>query len=120
MYEVGSYQQKYLQMDLSDFLLRYVRSLSFEEEKVHASYRLVKVFLSLVPGGLSEGKFIAPPQCMPDQFTLETESKIGQLANNSNSEITCRAYRKYYQYKFDTGIAEYNWNRGKPDWIAAS
>lgn len=101
------------------FYVALCQEFEFRRGKIHASYGF-STYLSLVPGGLSEGKFIAPPQCMPDQFTIENESKVGQVTNTSNSEITCRAYRNYYQYKFDAGIAEYNWKRGKPDWITTS
>lgn len=101
------------------FYVALCQEFEFRRGKIHASYGLSK-YLRLIPSGLSEGKFITPPQCIPDQFTIEIESKVGQVTNTSTSEITCRAYRKYYQYKFDLGIAEYNWRRDKPDWITSS
>ena len=101
------------------FYVALCQEFEFRRGKIHASYGLSR-YLSLVPCGLTEGKFIAPPQCMPDQFTIETDPKVGQVANTSNPETTCHAYRNYYQYKFDLGIAEYNWCRGKPDWITMS
>ena len=98
------------------FYVALCKEYEFRRGRIHASFGLSK-FLSIVPIGLSKGEFFAPPQCMPDEFAIETESEVGQLTYPSNSENTRQAYRRYYQHKFDTGVAEYNWNRGKPDWI---
>lgn len=92
------------------------KEYEYRRGRIHASYALSK-FLSIVPGGLSGGSFVAPPLCMPDEYAIQAAPFAGQASEKSRSESVCQAYRKYYQYKFDAGIAQYNWKRSKPDWI---
>jgi len=73
---------------------------SFRRGKAHGSSRLSD-YLRVVPEGLSEGDFFAPPLCMPDEFKVNQPKT--QLLNGVTIEptVVCQSYKNYYQQKFN-------------------
>ena len=68
--------------------------------KTHLSWKKLGNILKLYPGGLPNGEFVDPPQCMPDEF------------KNSDTVV---AYRDYYIHgKYTTMKTGMHWRKGRP------
>jgi hypothetical protein len=67
--------------------------------RVHKTEQLLITLLSEPPTGIPAGCFLAPPQCMPEEY---------------RGLNTVKAYRKYY-----IGSKAYmaTWKRGRPKWF---
>ena len=56
-------------------------------DKVHKSWQALYNKVSHTPINIPEGKFFRPPQCMPDEYKIDTGNPV---------QDTIDSYRKYY------------------------